>query len=247
MARFSVDPGWHHERILLWPVSRSRWVILTGDGDLYDESLNDYAEWTIMSVSAGSYPDGVVDVVAFETLPERSQLHKFIKTGGAEAKRICAAEGLAAMEVKEWIDDNGKVSPISEGGLVAGLRRAMRLRSKTPDTKGKRPPITPPITPDKVAVRFDLTPGAAEDDDDDGQPSVDELWVVCDPCCSRIGVTTEVVDGDGDEKYALKEFDGNLLPCRRFGLDKAASFIDNCRKNLGALCEATPARRKSEK
>ena len=58
------------------------------------------------------------------------------------------------MEVKEWIDDNGKVSPISEGGLVAGLRRTMRLRSKTPDTKGKRPPITPPITPDQVAVRL---------------------------------------------------------------------------------------------
>ena len=247
LARFSTDPGWHHERILCWPVSRTRWVILTGDGDLYDESLKDYAEWMIMSISGGSYPVGVVDVVAFETVPERSQLYKFIKTGSAEAKRICAAEGLTAIEVKEWVDDEGKVSPISEGGLMAGLRRTMRLRSKTPGAKGKLPPSSPPRTPDRVAVRFDLTPGAAEGEDDDGKPSVDELWVVCDACCSRIGVTTEVVDGDGDEQYALKEFDGTLLPCRRFGLDKAASFIDNCRKNLDALCEATPTRRELEK
>ena len=29
-----VDPGFHHERLALWPVSNREWMILTPDGDV---------------------------------------------------------------------------------------------------------------------------------------------------------------------------------------------------------------------
>ena len=98
-------------------------------------------------------------------------------------------------------------------------------------------------------MRFDLTPGAAEEEEPatDKVVAADELWVVCDPCSSRVGVTTDVADEDGDVQYALKDFDGVLLPCRRLAVDKAATFVDDCRKNLDALCGAAPSRRVSGK
>ena len=39
LVTFKDDPHWHHERLFLYPVTRYRWVVLTADGDLYDEDL----------------------------------------------------------------------------------------------------------------------------------------------------------------------------------------------------------------
>lgn len=65
LVTFAGDAGWHHERLLICPVAPGRWIILTGDGDMYEEAFSDYSDWRQMDDSAGPYPPDVVDVVAF--------------------------------------------------------------------------------------------------------------------------------------------------------------------------------------
>ena len=43
LATYSTDPGWHHERLLLFRVADRRWIVLTGDGAMYEEDLGQYA------------------------------------------------------------------------------------------------------------------------------------------------------------------------------------------------------------
>ena len=75
-----VDPGFHHERLALWPVSNREWMILTPDGDHYAEDLGSYV--TIDKISGrGDYPAGVEEVVAFELPLTTSRLEGWITTG----------------------------------------------------------------------------------------------------------------------------------------------------------------------
>ena len=35
LVTFEGDPGWHHERLFLWPVTPTSWIVMTADGDVY--------------------------------------------------------------------------------------------------------------------------------------------------------------------------------------------------------------------
>ena len=65
LVAYDGDAGWHHERLLLWSVRRHRWVVLTPDGDMYDEEFADYATALVMT-GMTRYPGGAVSVVAFD-------------------------------------------------------------------------------------------------------------------------------------------------------------------------------------
>eukprot|EP00974_Lingulodinium_polyedra_P000117 10272-Lingulodinium_polyedra.AAC.1 len=39
---YADDPGWTHDRVLGYPVEEGRWIVLTADGDEYDERLEDW-------------------------------------------------------------------------------------------------------------------------------------------------------------------------------------------------------------
>ena len=43
LVRFEDDPGYWHERVLLWPSWEHAWWITTGDGDTYEETPEDWA------------------------------------------------------------------------------------------------------------------------------------------------------------------------------------------------------------
>ena len=111
LVAFEGDPGWHHERILQWPVADDRWVVLTGDGDSYAEGLDEYDSWIAVPTGATEYPIEVRNVVAFENVPSRSDLWRYIRQGKAEAHRICAVEGRDPINPAEWLDDFGPASP----------------------------------------------------------------------------------------------------------------------------------------
>ena len=53
-----VDPGWAHERLVLWPCAGdvngvSTSIVLTPDGDVYEEADSD---WARAEVVTGGYP-----------------------------------------------------------------------------------------------------------------------------------------------------------------------------------------------
>ena len=43
LVYFEDDPGWGHERLVTWPLTSERLLVLTGDGDHYDEAVGDYS------------------------------------------------------------------------------------------------------------------------------------------------------------------------------------------------------------
>ena len=61
---YEDDPGRLHERLMLRVIKPDRFVVLTLDGDLYDEMLDSWRTAQIMT-GRQRYPDGPTDVVAF--------------------------------------------------------------------------------------------------------------------------------------------------------------------------------------
>ena len=58
--RFESDPGYVHERILMWPLgpdTNRHWVVLTSHGDEYVEALSDWDDlfWLAGRGDGGGY------------------------------------------------------------------------------------------------------------------------------------------------------------------------------------------------
>ena len=69
---FSEDPGWWHERLILHHITHgvtARFVILSPDGDLYDESVSDWHQSYIIS-GKGSYPAETEDGASYSSRPQ---------------------------------------------------------------------------------------------------------------------------------------------------------------------------------
>ena len=48
---YKDDPGWMHERLMLWEVEPDRFVVLTPDGDMYEEMRETWRSAQIMTLS----------------------------------------------------------------------------------------------------------------------------------------------------------------------------------------------------
>ena len=73
--------------------------------------------------SAGRYPAGVVEVVAFSAMPSDRDLLGYIKRARAEAQTICAAEGLPSpADSVQWVNSSGAEQKLVAGGMIDGLR-----------------------------------------------------------------------------------------------------------------------------
>ena len=116
LVSYNSDPGWHHGRVVLWMISKTRFVVLTPDGDMYDERLRDHATVMIMTGRL-NYPDGVINVVAFEAALENADLADYITQGRLEAERIVKAEGLVSPPLPvshiDWGGDDIVLAPPS--------------------------------------------------------------------------------------------------------------------------------------
>ena len=159
---FSEDPGWWHKRLILHHITHgvaARFVILTPDGDLYDESVADWDHSYIISAK-GAYPPktGEGSFVQFEAPAEMKELVGFHREAADYAAEVWTREGLTPLSkvtsAVGW-DGRGNLLPV-EGKLAAVSRRVMY----------KRPPVDRreegAELPDKVPtlpVRLDL-PGA---------------------------------------------------------------------------------------
>ena len=78
LVSYEMDPGWHHERVLLSSVIDDDWVVLTPDDDVYSESLSD---WKSVEVLTGldAYPGSVVGgVVQFGEPLTDEELLRFV-------------------------------------------------------------------------------------------------------------------------------------------------------------------------
>ena len=80
VVRFEDDRNYGHERLVLWPVfagdnGASEYVILTADGDMYSESLDDWNEAIVMT-ALGAYPARGMppNLVQFSLLLEDTEL-----------------------------------------------------------------------------------------------------------------------------------------------------------------------------
>ena len=65
LVSYDDDPGYHHERILEYPVAPGEWVIRTPDRDEYAELVSSWSDTSVMS-GRPVYPERVRDVVAYE-------------------------------------------------------------------------------------------------------------------------------------------------------------------------------------
>ncbi|CAK0800111.1 unnamed protein product, partial [Prorocentrum cordatum] len=86
LVTYSDDPGWTHERVLLWLHSEARtsWQIYTPGNDLYAEDFGDYASLIPMS-GRRRYPPGVRNAVASNRGLQAAELVSLIRRGRGEA------------------------------------------------------------------------------------------------------------------------------------------------------------------
>ena len=96
LVTYADGPGWHHERFLLFRIAPHRWMVMTGDGDMYDEAFEYYSSWMVLNGMADGYPTAVTDVVAFSILPSDDELLKRSKSAMREARGNCRADGRPA-------------------------------------------------------------------------------------------------------------------------------------------------------
>ena len=80
LLRYPDDLDWWHERVFAWPITNTRWVVRTGDGDEYDENLGGFERMEAL-VNSGRYPDGVVQVVSFCRGLAREEMQEFVRDG----------------------------------------------------------------------------------------------------------------------------------------------------------------------
>ena len=140
LVKFSDDPQWWHERVLLYEVWSGEWMILTADDDEYSEVLADWIEVHDIS-GKEKYPTGLRGgVVRFsEAMSDDELLRRIL-----QARRL--AYGVrrnypgrsAPEELVSWFSWTGARQPLSVESVVDKVRR--RFTSKTT-------PVAPPRLP----------------------------------------------------------------------------------------------------
>ena len=247
LVTFVDDPGWHHERLLLYPVTSRRWVVLTADGDLYDEDLDWYSSLT--DVSGVPYPEGVFRVVAFSLPLEDDEVLGYVKDGRAEARRVRALEGIrtAVAEPRVWVNWDGEEAELRGETLLDGVRR--RLRVKTQEAVRPEAPRAVEDAPGGRAPAAALQSNAAthaEVDLEAGPPlpppwseppratprSGDHLWILCDPGHPAFGESRGIEVLDSTAEYVLSVHGNEMVPWRRVDTKDVASFRARCLANL---------------
>ena len=78
-----------HERIMLWPVTKLSWVVLTPDDDMYEESVGGYLAMKLMTTKP-SYPNG--RLVTFSDYIDDAEFSTLVGRGRTEARRLRAAQ-----------------------------------------------------------------------------------------------------------------------------------------------------------
>ena len=143
--------------MILQPVcrtDRSRFVVYTADGDLYDEYIEDYEKSFCIS-GEGTYPEEVSseEVVQFDAPVEPTELLELHLRAFDYAQEVWTAEGLTPLtRCTSGVGWDGKsvIIPL-EGRLSAFYRRTMKKQPAINDSpaggtgKGARAPGLPVV------------------------------------------------------------------------------------------------------
>ena len=150
-----VDPGWAHERLVLWPCAGdvngvSTSIVLTPDGDVYEEAESD---WARAEVFTSDYPAWANDfnIRQFDEPVERAELILHINIARRAVHRVLAGRQKAP-DVSELVDWSGAAYPLPRLGVLARGRDAFvrhrpvvraptrRFSRKAPDPEPRRDP-----------------------------------------------------------------------------------------------------------
>ena len=182
---YEDDPGWTHERLMLWVVEPDRFVVLTPDGDMYEEMRETCRNAQIVT-GRRRVPNGPANVVAFGEPMEDAEMLRHITEGRLEGERIYAAESLTSgAGPTSYFNWSGEAKALSTPGAVARVNHRLRGRRAT-----VREEIFPVVGlgdvlhEDLLLEEFepsgnggmDFAPGAVDLCPRDGN-----VWLVCDP------------------------------------------------------------------
>ena len=155
LVRFkdSALPQTDFERVALWPITNTEWMVLSPTGHVVSEELSGY-ERVIKITGQGYYPADVDKVTAFELPLDFVELQQWITTGRKEARLARSLRGLTLVgpepvaAVDGWSGD-----PVALPAESVVGRITQRLsRKQAPPATGGVPVIVP------LAGQEDLPP-----------------------------------------------------------------------------------------
>ena len=118
---FEDDPCWLHERLLLWVIEPDRFVVLTLDGDMYEEMRD---TWLTAQSMTGRrhFPIGPANVMAVADPLEDAEIHQHITERRLERDRISAAGP------GSYFNWSGELKALSTPGTAARVSHRLRGR-----------------------------------------------------------------------------------------------------------------------
>ena len=225
-VKYRGDSYWH-ERLLVWPLNSTEWVVLTPDEGFYIENLGAYEKYR-RRVGNGAFDADMRKVVAFSKPLTDADMVKRMQ----DARASCIAE--RARRGERF--DDGKVLPINWDGnrlevpaltAVAGLRR--KLSHKTPIVakpheveSPEKMVATPPTTPKGT----DLDGEPAWGSDMKLAPKPDHIWCSVDVAAAYDGKVPNEIIPYG---FEIQLSSGSFV----FG----ESAIHITRSGVGVLCQ----------
>ena len=158
IEQYRDDPGWWHERVLLYPVHERLWVVLTADDDKYAEPVAGGVDVIEMS-NRRRYPKGLAgSIVQFSAPFSSAEMERLVMEGRRLACTERTAAGVTTVDdPTHYVTWENDLWPIPPDAVSDGIRRRLF---------GKRPPPAPagPIGPAPVGVLDDDPPLAAPAD-----------------------------------------------------------------------------------
>ena len=239
LVYFEDDPGWGHERLVTWPLSSERLLVLTGDGDHYDEAVGDYSYVADISGST-DLPAHVVKSVSFEEALTPADVLGYVTEGRRLAGDVAANESLSAPPSQsEYLAWDG-----TRCSVPGDWTSRWRLRRKT----GKDLPVRRSrlgVRPSALRGRGGTAKAAADrastPDGNEKLERAGRAWVVMDPTVPEFGQTVEVIGADlvdGDVAIHRSPSGAKLL-VRSVALGEVASLVEKARENIN---DGPPAR-----
>jgi hypothetical protein len=239
------------ERVALWPITNTEWMVLCPTGQVISEELSGY-ERVVKITGQGFYPRDVDEVTAFELPLEFADLQKWITTGRKEARGARSLRGLTlsgpepVAAVDGWSGD-----PVALPAESVAGRISQRLgRKQAPPATAGVPVIVPVADP---VSQEPASPGDAAGGAPAGQPDPRKLfskevltpmdgcaWVCIDALRSdkyAFGVTVELSPGsvvrEGTGLFRVS--DGDYVPVRQFDVGQTPGLPRRALNNLGWL------------
>lgn len=215
--------AYSHERLFTYPYSSRTWLVESGDGDVYLESINQYTRLRKRTGEAPTdLPDDVRHAVVFAEKLSREEILQRIVSGGnavlAERARNGKVYDDSGLQGVDW--DGADLAIPSEGPVAAVRRRFGRKQAPLPIDTHLAEQIP---SPKKAEPQYESA-------------GANFVWLQADPCACNLsgailGSEVKVPRGstiEGD--CAIVTTAAGAFLARRVRADEAPYFVDSLRK-----------------